>query len=144
MKKAKAAELHPLSTEALLKCQSWNVSVLGNLTFFEALIRSVTLLWLIWCSVEQNVTPTSKHHSLTSGQWECPNDDEWDLFTLPLAGGALFIGPLPCQTWKQEWNHLKLPLVDCYCRSASLCSTVTPMLKIYEWWLQTKYIVFML
>lgn len=34
--------------------------------------------------------------------------------------GALFLGPLPCQTWKQEWNQLKLPFADCYCRSAFL------------------------
>lgn len=51
---------------------------------FEAFVRLVTLLiWFIWYNIEQNITLKAKHHSLTTGQWECPNNDEWDLFSFP-------------------------------------------------------------
>lgn len=78
-KKAEAVELTFNPTDAPLKCQIC-VSVWES-DLFEALIRLVTLL--IWYSAEQNITLTAKHSSLTSGQRECPNNDEWDLFALP-------------------------------------------------------------
>lgn len=60
-----------------LKCvTAWEADLCG------ALIKVVALVWLIWYITEQNITLTTEHHSVTSGQWEYPGDDEWDLFTL--------------------------------------------------------------
>lgn len=121
-----------------LKCASaWESDL------FEAFIRLVTLLWLIYSvPVEQNITLTAEAQFSYLRTMRVPQ--QWwmrFIFFRRLASGALFLGLLPCQTWKQEWNHLKLPLVDCYCSSAFLHSTVTQMLEMFEWWLQTKYIV---
>ncbi len=111
-----------------LKCVSaWESDL------FEALVRMVTLLWLIWSNVEQNITLTAKAQFSYLRTMRVPL--QWwmrFIFFRRLASRALFLVLLPCQTWKQEWNHLKLPLVDCYCSSAFLHSTVTQMLKMFR------------
>lgn len=59
-----------------------------------------------------------------------------DYLLCQLASEELFLDLLPCQTWKQEWNHLELTLVDYYCSSAFVYITVTPTLKVSKWWVQ--------
>lgn len=49
-----------------------------------------------------------------------------------LASGVLFLGLLPCQTWKQERHHLNLPLVDYNSYSAFLHSKFTQMFKMHD------------
>lgn len=47
-----------------------------------------------------------------------------DYFLCQLASGELFLDLLPCQTWKQEWNHLEPTLVDGCSSSAVVHVTI--------------------
>lgn len=120
----------PLIHEAPVKGQIF----ISAWDLFEALITSVTLPY----STQQTVHWLQSAVLLPQYNETAPTMMNEIYLLCHLVSGVLFLGLLPCQTWKQEWNHLKVPLVDRNSCSAFIQSTVTLIFKMHECCIQTK------
>lgn len=90
----------PSSTNAQLKCHSWEVS--GLSTFLKLFIRSARLEQFIWCIVQQTL-----HWQQNTRLMAMKVPQQWWMDFVYFAGwtGELFLGLLSCQTFSHCKPH---------------------------------------